>query len=384
MMRKIAIVAAPLFLLMVLETAFRLGIWEPLAASRSHAATSIRMKRALLDPALARIDFVTLGSSRPQFGIDHARLADAAAAQGFVHANLSMPGSHWMTIGVVSRWLQAHHPEIQGGLIALSAQDLTWKTNGYYELGIVQPFRRGAHGAWIEARNPFDSTRIESYGSRSALFAWRDDVRDFLTHPFSRIANLRNTPDAPDTPALFRNQELTGDMCQWGVQSLDACSRLDSAANGPPRLRQQCGKIREHVGNLPDYPSLIGKEELPLYMQETRDLAQSQLRALDWPVSPIVVLMPMPKIWRDDTRSVLAQEWALRILRPLDDEGVIHLLDATRFFDDAGSDACTYFADFYHQNAKGRERLSRWLLPQVGDMLFGPRASVRPIARAEK
>src|SRR5690606_17230589 len=89
MMRKIAIVAAPLFLLMVLETAFRLGIWEPLAASRSHAAASIRVKRALLDPALARIDFVTLGSSRPQFGIDHARLADAAAAQGFVHANLS-------------------------------------------------------------------------------------------------------------------------------------------------------------------------------------------------------------------------------------------------------------------------------------------------------
>ncbi|MBK7013819.1 MAG: hypothetical protein IPH43_15280 [Xanthomonadales bacterium] len=65
MMRKVFILVAPLALLVLLELVFRLGLWEPMAKPTSHAGTSVRLKRMLLDAQLARIDFVTLGSSRP-------------------------------------------------------------------------------------------------------------------------------------------------------------------------------------------------------------------------------------------------------------------------------------------------------------------------------
>ncbi len=176
-----------------------------MATSASHAGASIRLKHDLLDPGLARIDFVTLGSSRPEFGIDHERVAAAARQHGYVHANLSMPGVHWMSIGILTEWLHQHHPEIRGGIIALSVQDLGWPGNGHYELGIVQPFRQ-ALGSRTGSKPMFRSIGqlIETWGSRFALFAWRDDVRDFLAHPFSRLNRLRNGSSRRIRIACFR------------------------------------------------------------------------------------------------------------------------------------------------------------------------------------
>ena len=132
---------APFALLLAIESLFHTRLWERHAQPASHAGTSVRLKRALLDPFAKHIDFVTLGSSRPEYGIDHAAWAARARERGLVHANLSMPGTHWMTVGVLTRWLARAHPEVRGGVIALSIQDFTNPGNGAYELGIVQPFR---------------------------------------------------------------------------------------------------------------------------------------------------------------------------------------------------------------------------------------------------
>ncbi|MBL0165245.1 MAG: hypothetical protein IPP82_16750 [Xanthomonadales bacterium] len=370
MMRKIAIVLAPLLLLALIEIAFRLGVWEPLAAAQSHAGASIRLKQRVLDPSLAKIDFVTLGSSRPEYGIDHARIAAEAKSHGYIHANLSMAGSHWMTIGVLSAWLHEHHPEIRGGIIALAVQDLAWKSNGYYELGIVQPLRTPSGEQWIETRNPFDRTQIDSYGSRFALFEWREDVRDFFAHPISRLNLWRKSPDKPDSNRLFENSELTGDMCHWGLNSLDACARVNAEPDAPAGLKNQCSQIIETLNEMPDYAELAKQNPVPQFMQETRDLTRRQLRELDWPMPPVVVLMPMPKIWFSNAHASGWHQWALDILQPLDAEGSIHLIDATTFFDDQVDGACSEFADFYHQNAKGRAALMDSLLPKLDLRLY--------------
>ncbi len=165
MLRKLLILLAPLALAVLLDIAFALGVWEPLSQPASHAGTSVRLKRLLLDPSVPRIDYVTLGSSRPEYGIDHAVVAAAAERSGRVHANLSMPGSHWMTVGILTRWLEREHPELRGGVIALSIGDLAGPGNGSYELGIVQPFRRYAYTPWIAEHVPFDRGDISTYGT---------------------------------------------------------------------------------------------------------------------------------------------------------------------------------------------------------------------------
>ena len=367
MMRKAFILIAPLLLLASIELAFRLGLWEPMAAAASHAGTSVRLKRELLAPNNAKIDFVTLGSSRPEFGIDHERVTAAARQHGFVHANLSMPGVHWMSIGILTDWLRQHHPEIRGGVIAVSVQDLARPGNGSYELGIVQPFRQPSDARWIEAHIPFNRSQMETWGSRFVLFAWREDVRDFLSHPFKRLNRLRKSLRRTDSDRLFSNQDMPADMCAWGLKSLDACVRLDIDANAPETLHRQCREITTIVNHRPDFKALHNQLPLPEFMQQTRDLIQRQLRGITWQNPPIVLLMPTPPIWRDDANVDGLHNWALTILKPLEDEGTIRLIDATNFFDADKDAGCSDFGDFYHQNTKGRELFSNWLIPQLGE-----------------
>ena len=112
------------------------------------------------------------------------------------------------------------------------------------------------------------------------------------------------------------------------------------------------------------------QQPLPEFMQRTRDLVQAQLRAMRWAKPPLIVLMPMPRLWQRDLLGSGLHTWALSILQPLADAGRIRLIDATGFFDADGAGECRMFFDFYHQNAAGRERLTHWLLPQVVHFLY--------------
>jgi hypothetical protein len=104
------------------------------------------------------------------------------------------------------------------------------------------------------------------------------------------------------------------------------------------------------------------------------------LRAIPWPQPPVVVLMPMPRVWAADVLPASLHARALAILRPLVDAGRIRVIDATGFFAEDADGGCASFFDFYHQNASGRERFTRWLLPQLESALYriDARAGSRP------
>lgn len=390
MLRILLLLLAPLLLLALMEVAFENGIWEPLAQPVSHAGSSVRLKQALSDASIPRVDYVTLGSSRPEYGLDHALLATSAKQAGRVHANLAMPGSHWLTIGLLAAWLQHAHPEVQGGIIALSIQDLINPGNGSYELGIVQPFRHVGDVGMVSEHVAFNRADVATYGIYSALFGWRADIQEFVRHPYARKLTLdwmkKNRPPAY---TLFENPQSHGDMCAFGLDAISACDKVD-ASSEPERdgLKRQCKELRGDAVGRPDFGALAQQKPLPAFMHKTRDIVQAELRAIPWPQPPMVVLMPVPRIWTRDVLGAGLHEWALAILQPLADEGRIHLVDATDFFAADADAGCGAFFDFYHQNALGRERLTHWLLPQVERFLYlddedqDLKASARPSAES--
>jgi hypothetical protein len=372
MLRALSTLLAPLALVALLDLVFAAGVWEPLAKPSSHAGTSVRLKRALQSPAGARLDFVTLGSSRPAYGLDHALLAATAKRHGFVHADLAMPGSHWMTIGVLARWLQREHPELRGGIVALAIQDFFYPGNGSYELGIVYPFRRLADIPLMAEHVPFQLHDVGTYGTYSALFGWRADVQDYLRHPYDRRDSLDwYAANVPPERTLFGNPESQGDMCAFGLDTLAACDAVEASAD-PARdgLKRQCKELRGSAAGRTDLPVLAQPDALPDFLRQTRDLVREQFRSMRWPQPPVVVLMPVPRLWMRDVLAPGLHDWARAVLDPLVREGRIRLVDATDFFDDEAGE-CGFFLDFYHQNAAGRERLMRWLMPQVEAALYG-------------
>jgi hypothetical protein len=357
----------PFIAVIGIDLLFQLGVYEPIASPQSHAGMSISVKRALDTPAFKRIDLVTLGSTRPVFGLDHVALTRLAAARELVYANLSVPGMHWMSLGVITDWLVRHHPEVQGGIVALAVQDFLSPGNGSYELGIAYPFHTFSEIPWMKEHVPFDWHDPATYGLYSGLFEYHEDVQDLVAHPLHRHKLLRwFHARAPQQVLQADANEATG-LCSAGISKLSDCATM--GAHDPvlsEKLVPQCRMLEDSAKGRYDLrPYLEAHEPLPARLAEARDLIRAQLRALRWKIPSVVVLMPMHDAWLRDAMPQGAHAWALHVLAPLVADGTIHVLDETDLFNsDSGTD-CSAFFDFYHNNVSGRERLMQKILPEL-------------------
>ena len=368
---------APILLVLLCEAAFQAGAWEPWARTDSHAGTSIVRKHALADPAYAHIDFVTLGSSRPQYGIDHEALAALARRHGKVHVDLSMPGAHWMSIEVLGRWLRREHPEVQGGVIGVSVQDFLGAGNGAYELGIAYPFHRVNDIPAMLQHVPFAAADSATWATFSALLQYREDVQDYLRDPGKRAASIAWWRARPARDILQSDTHHDEDMCEVGLDDLAACDRAGPLQGEHAQIVQrQCQDLRGAVKGHYDLGALARLPETPEFLQRTRDIIQAELRNLHWSRPPVVVLMPMPRVWLDVVSPQGMEAWALDVLKPLAEEGTIRLVDATHALDaPQGGTDCTMFFDFYHQNDRGRAALNGRIQSQIETALYGADAA---------
>ena len=356
----------PLLALLLLEALFRGDLWERMTAPDSHAGTSIRLKQALAAESRP-IQFVTLGSSRAVYGLDHARIAALAAKHQSVQANLSMPGAHWMTIMTVIDWLKIQRPEVQGGVIALSITDMQNVGNGNYELAIVRPFQ-GMLGNLGDAANRFEWHDPSSYGSVSALFQYRGDIQNALRHPLDRLRTVSWFSQFGQHK-LFDGPRQAVDACDMPWDNLAHCAAYAGDDDAKRTIANQCRGFANAAGQGGDWRG-FASGDLPPILQDLLDLRQKQLRSIGWTKPPIVILMPTTHHWKKELAPLGAREWAHRILDPLAQEGSIKLLDYTDFFDRDGQTRCDVFWDLYHQNQKGITELTDALLPELERALY--------------
>ena len=370
---------APIALVVIIDLIFQFGAWEPIASPESHAGMSITKKRALADPEFQHIDFVSLGSSRPAYGVDHAAFAKAAAAHNFVYANLTVAGTHWMTIGVLVHWLAVHHPEIRGGVIALSVQDFLASGNGAYEIGIVYPFRELADIGSMARHVPFDWHDAATFGLYSGLFEYHEDVQDLLLHPQHRSDLLDYFRSLTPGRVLMENVDETADMCAAPINTLQDCSALSSrGSKDDPKILRQCEQLEATARNRFDLRPILDGQSSDERLQKTSDQIREQLRQISWPTPPVFVLMPMPSVWASDVVPQGTHAWALSVLQPLVAQGKIRVLDYTDMFGRDGGPECKAFFDLYHNNVTGRQRVMERLLPELEHQLFAAQNTSRP------
>jgi hypothetical protein len=122
---------------------------------------------------------------------------------------------------------------------------------------------------------------------------------------------------------------------------------------------------------------LVGEVPLPPELVGVKELRSRQIRAIKWERRPIIVLMPLHRMLEDQFLPYGSHEWALAILKPLADEGVIDLLDYTTLFDGANGTDCRAFSDIYHQSTFGRAALMQQLLPEVKRRLYMAKENIR-------
>ena len=361
--------AAVVLILLVFETAFRFGFWEPFAKPESSAGRTIAVKRSVNTLGPEKIDFITMGDSRALYGIDHERVNALAKSTGFTHANVATPSMHWMSTELLFRWLKARAPNLKGVMIATNVTSFSYNGNGDYELAIATPLATIHDLNWMALHVPFDRSKLATYGSYSALFQYRADIADFLHNPVARIKSVARERVSPTQDArLFESQKVLSNICSTPTASLKACSAATASATNAGVVAS-CKSLAAEADNRPDFRDFNNADKWP-HLAVVKKIRQSQLRALGLSRPALVVLMPVPKVWRDEVLPKGGEAWAHSILQPLVDEGVIELVDYTHLFDSPNGAECNAFWDLYHQNAGGQQRLTDALLPVIDKYLY--------------
>jgi hypothetical protein len=357
--------------LLCLEAAFRAGAWELVAKPGSHAGTSITLKRELAK--LGRpVDFVSLGSSMALWGFDHAQFSAAAARLGLTHVNLTMGGTHWLTLEVLVDWLRREHPELKGGVIAISALDFDKVGNGAYELGVAYPFKRFGDTERLSRYVPFTQSDLASYGTYSALFQYRVDLLDLIAHPRQRLGDLRSER-LPASRWLFDMAPNPNTTCAVPTDRWESCVAHPPKDAAEAAVVSLCKSLGQPPALLPDIRGVAaGDVPIPPDLAQVKSRRVRQLRSIGWQRRPLVVLMPVHRLRLDRYYPVGTHAWALSVLQPLANEGVIDLLDYTALFDTPGGTDCRAFFDVFHLNAYGREQVMSLLLPEVQRRLYLP------------
>lgn len=352
----------PLAMVLLAEGLLRLGIWENMAQPSSRIGATVALKRRLL-AVPEPVHIVTLGNSRAEFGLDHELLAAAAQRHGKRHAPAYLRGANWLSWVTLSNWLKSNRPEVENALIAISAVDLIWANNGPYEIRMVEPFRSGL---WPppEARALFNREDSDTYAVFSSLWAYRADLSDYVRDPMTRH-QVVGAPSARIGATVILAER---NLCQLPTVTMEQC-----AAHAPKDMLE-IGIVRECKDSLPakaqrpDWRMALPPAQAA-ERASVRALRQQQLRDLPFR-RPVVVLMPVLKMWRDAGYPSGYDTWVQETLAPLVASGRIELIDATGFFDTPENAECQAFADLYHQNRNSATQLTKALLPRIEAALY--------------
>ncbi|MEP7156144.1 MAG: hypothetical protein ABI905_10265 [Betaproteobacteria bacterium] len=375
---RLAVVVGALALL---EWAFRLGVWEPLVRPESNAGQSVQLKMAVNALGADKLDFITLGDSRAVYGIEHQRVADAATSAGFRHVNLSLAGTHWLTIDALLEWITVRNRNLKGVLIATNVNSFTFEGNGSYELAMAAPFMASWNSERMNRSVAFNRADVSTYGVYSALFLAREDVQDLITHPRARLREIRAYAGRGSAPLTF-SVKVAGDSCAIAHSSMAECAAATPATDTERSIVSQCKSELPASTQRADWRKWTTPGAMP-HLEQLALSRQAELRAMPLPKPLLVVLMPVPALRRDELTPQGLEEFTKAALKPLVDDGTIVLYDFTHFFDKTPGGECVAFWDLYHQNTVGQARLTDALLPTVQHELYNRagKAGTPPAAR---
>lgn len=367
---RIVLIAA---MLALLEFAFRYGVWDGIVKPDSYAGTIVGIKKAVESLGPDRVDFITIGDSIAESGISHEQVAATAGKYGFTHAYVGTGGMHWMSIEFMIRWMKEQSPRLQNAVIATNVNSFRFAGNGSYELAIAAPLARPWNTPLMQQSVEFKRDDIRTYGVYSALFQYRDDLRDLVESPIQRVREIRWTRrQGLNNKVIFHTIPIARNVCRVPLASIQTCAKANSTIADDANLINQCRGELPRVAQQVDYRSHDDPTRWP-HLIELKKLRQQQLRDLPLKRPIMVVLMPVPKITRESILPIGMHEWVLAVLQPLVTEGVIELHDYTILLDGDGSNGgieCTAFHDLYHLNSVGQKQLTNRLLPILEDHVY--------------
>lgn len=349
--KKFWIPCVTLLVLFVLtELILRLGWYNRWVKPNSFLGNVFSRVEAIEKLGLNKIDWITVGSSRMDWGIDHGMLAKAQKQKGLNHVRLSFGSGHFPTFQASIDWSIENMNSLQGVLVGANENTFSHFNiiNNLFKVG--WPFKNHMD---FEQYKPL----VESQYKYLPLYqlAWTnyfDDIKDFLRNPSGRLAELNSAEKL--TEVLSYRKKNPRNLCAHPLKTIQECVDSVDAVNtrllknkGFRDVHRICGQANVKLRAQQNKPNITRENHQILVKNWVKLIKNVTQKGINF----TLVLFPEHESLNYIYKPANGSEITNQILKEVSGLPHFSLLDLRQLLDD--KENCEYFSDPHHLNNKG-------------------------------
>lgn len=348
----------------ITELFLRLGWYNSWVKPNSYLGNVFNRVKAIEKVGLDKIDWITVGSSRIDWGIDHAKLAKAQELQGHKHVRMSFGSANFISTQANIHWSIENLSSLQG--IMLGASEYTFShfntVNNQYKA--AWPFK---HHMDFENYQPLaENQKLEIILSQLAWYTYFDDIKSLLNNPIARKNELQKEAESID-PLLFK-KNVNANLCAHALKTLQDCVKSTN------KIKSYSGKNRGFrvVNKICNNNTAIKRAQLNAPMPTERDyqkLVNNWVNLINYVLEKdkqfTLVLLPEHESFDYIINPANASEITANVLARVAESPNFNLIDLRDILE--GKQNCEYFSDPNHLNNKGIKLVTQAVLKHINN-----------------
>lgn len=351
------------------EVFLRTGVYDILVKPKSRLGQSLYRVADLKKINSDSIDWVTIGDSKFDWGIDHQQIRTEQEKKGIKHIRLSLAGSNFMTVQSSIEWSLENLPNLDGIMLGLYEAEFLALGHPAKEIKTSWPFRvHLKNHRFNYYRNFRDFNPItefpkilssSTFFNSLALTVYFKDIKDFLVNPWQRFAELKKRNKNWLDHINFKH-DISENMCEFKLENLSQCidsaQQMKALKKVPPRYQTPFRKCNQKEAK----NRMLRKEwktpavDLSPFMDKWQYLFNHILKHEK---QIYLVLLPEHKFYNYMSKPSNAGNFTDQLISKYSSLPKFKVLDLRQLFNN--SNHCKYFNDSLHFNNIGIEEVTK-------------------------
>lgn len=351
-----------LVLMLLIEVLLRFGWYDQWVKPKSFLGNALHRMEAIEQVGLDQIDWITVGDSRFDWGLDHGALAAAQQQLQLEHVRMSFESSKFPAIQATTEWSLQHMPNLKGVMLGMTENNFAHYVVLDKQYKVAWPFKEQMD---LETYQPLsDGQDGQQWLLQTAWMTYFDDIKAFIKNPLKRFQELKRKPNQTELLGFKREMDLN--LCAYPLKTLKDCINSTKVVNMKRRenagfklTNLACGTqqaIDRAVTNRPMYR----EPEPDMLIENWTGLIQS---VLDQGKLFTLVLLPEHETHQYIIKPANASIIATKVQLNFKDSPNFKVIDLRNLF--ADQQQCRFFADPLHLNDSGIDRVTQALLQQM-------------------
>jgi hypothetical protein len=361
-----------LVLVLLLEIFFRMGLWDSRIKPHSFLGNAKYRVQALNEFGLQKINWITAGDSKTDWGVNHGDILRAQQQNGENHLRMSFESSGFMAIQATIEWSIAHMPNLKGVMLGVTEDNFGHLSDATKQYNVAWPFR----DYFDYDKYSYFTQRHQqmSFFSRQAVHVYFKDFRDYINNMPTRKRRLERFVERGYRGIFTYNINLRQDLCTYELKTMSQC--IDAAKSIKSKGGQLSGAenfIRNQCGN----DMMRYRMENNLGTHKIKNKTQQKLIA-NWKklfdsilahnIKLQIVMLPEQAMFDYSIKPANTIKVVNAVLSNYIDNPQFKVVDLRELFDDhKNGKQCHFFNDPLHYNHNGKAVITQEIIKSFGN-----------------